>query len=324
MGQSRGLNGRGVFGVAHNGSDAKGVVGTSSGGTGVRGNGGTYGVYGSGAAGVYGTGIYGLYGVGEASTGPTYGVIGLTGGADNYGVWGYNTDSGGRAVQGTGGTYGVYGQGTFGVWGASSSSYAVVGVGTGSGHGVYGEAPTAGWAGVFFGKVYVGGALTKAGGGFQIDHPLQPNRRYLVHSFVEAPERLNVYSGTVTLNARGRATVQLPRYFGAANAAYRYQLTAIGAAAPNLHVSRRIERNRFSIAGGAPGLEVCWLVTGVRQDAWAKANPLRVEPLKDSQDRGRYLHPKLFGGRASQSIHQVAAPRARRSARRVPQIRPAG
>jgi hypothetical protein len=31
-----------------------------------------------------------------------------------------------------------------------------------------------GYAGVFNGRVYVGGALEKAGGGFKIDHPLDP------------------------------------------------------------------------------------------------------------------------------------------------------
>ena len=48
----------------------------------------------------------------------------------------------------------------------------------------------------------VTGTLSKAGGTFRIDHPLEPERRYLVHGFVEAPEQLNVYRGTVKLNAR--------------------------------------------------------------------------------------------------------------------------
>jgi hypothetical protein len=133
-----------------------------------------------------------------------------------------------------------------------------------------------------------------------------------VHSFVEAPEMLNVYSGTVTLNARGSAIVRLPRYFEAENKAHRYQLTAIGAPAPNLHVARTIERNRFSIAGGSPGQVVSWQVTGVRQDAWATANPMRVEPLKARRDQGKLLAPKAYGKRATAAIYHLRPERSQR------------
>jgi hypothetical protein len=126
---------------------------------------------------------------------------------------------------------------------------------------------------------------------------------------------LNVYSGTVRLGARGRATVRLPRYFQAANGDYRYQLTPVGRPAPDLHVARRIAGNRFTIAGGRPGLTVCWQVSGLRQDAWAKANRLHAEPLKRRADRGRYLHPGLYGEPATKGIHWLdgdAAPRLRK------------
>ena len=35
--------------------------------------------------------------------------------------------------------------------------------------------------------------------------------------------------------------------------------------------------------------------TGIRQDAYAKAYPIAVEPNKDQP--GTYLHPELFGQR---------------------------
>ena len=44
-----------------------------------------------------------------------------------------------------------------------------------------------------------------------------------------------------------------------------------------------------------PHVEVSWQVTGIRQDAYAKANPIRVEEEKTGQERGTYLHPEVFG-----------------------------
>jgi hypothetical protein len=114
------------------------------------------------------------------------------------------------------------------------------------------------------------------------------------------------------LNARGRATVRLPRHFGAANKEPSYQPTPIGAAAPSLHVAKGVEGNRFSIAGGAAGQTVCWQVTAARDDAWAQRNPLRVEPLKARADRGRYLNPEVFGRPRSAGINHVAPRKATR------------
>lgn len=48
---------------------------------------------------------------------------------------------------------------------------------------------------------------------------------------------------------------------------------------PQAHGSQRIAA-RFKIAGGKAGLEISWQVTGVRQDAYAKAHPLVVEQGK--------------------------------------------
>ena len=49
-------------------------------------------------------------------------------------------------------------------------------------------------------------------------------------------------------------------------------------------------------------MKVSWQVTGVRHDAWAKANPLEPEQDKEGDDRGRYLYPEGFGAAASQRI----------------------
>jgi hypothetical protein len=135
-------------------------------------------------------------------------------------------------------------------------------------------------AAAFVGDVDVSGTLTKDAGAFRIDHPLDPENRYLQHSFVESPDMMNVYNGNVALGPDGAATVELPAWFEALNRDFRYQLTPIGGPGPNLHVAREIEANRFSIAGGTPGLRVSWQVTGVRHDAYADAHRIEVELAK--------------------------------------------
>jgi hypothetical protein len=91
---------------------------------------------------------------------------------------------------------------------------------------------------------------------------------------------MTIYNGEVTLDSFGEAEVELPSWFEALNQDFRYQLTAIGAPAPNLHVAKTIQGNRFRIAGGSPGLVVSWQVTGVRHDVYAEAHRIPVEAWK--------------------------------------------
>ncbi len=72
------------------------------------------------------------------------------------------------------------------------------------------------------------------------------------------------------------------------------QEPCIGGFAP-VYVARKVGGNRFQIAGGTPGLEVSWQITGVRQDRWAEANRIPVEELKRPKERGLYLHPEAWG-----------------------------
>ena len=51
-----------------------------------------------------------------------------------------------------------------------------------------------------------------------------------------------------------------------------------------------------------------WQVTGVRQDAYAKANPLVVEEGKDAQLRGFYIHPELYGAPDEKQIEWARHP----------------
>ena len=95
-----------------------------------------------------------------------------------------------------------------------------------------------GIAGKFEGSIQVTGTLIKSGGGCRIDHPLDPENRYLQHSFVESPDMMNVYCGTTVLDDRGEAEVTLPDWFEALNRDFRYQLTCIGQVCARFHFQR--------------------------------------------------------------------------------------
>jgi hypothetical protein len=310
----------GVYG-RHN-SNGTGVYGTSVSGVGVYGSSANrlmpsvQGDHRSDGTGVLGSSAYGLgvsgtsqYGTGVDGNCPN--GKGVSGASDRYiGVWGScsNPDLGsiwGDSQVNAGA--GVVGNSTngYGTWGQSSTDatrlyggapYANVGViGIADrGNGVLGIAELGaavagqannpqGFAGWFAGNVQVTGVLTKGGSNFRIDHPLDPANKYLTHAAVESDEMKNFYDGVATLNRKGEAEVRLPKWFSPANRDLRYQLTAIGAAAPELHIASPLRAGKFRIAGGAPGLRVCWQVTGVRNDRWAQANPSsskRPSPVK--------------------------------------------
>ncbi len=220
-------------------------------------------------------------------------------------VWAEST-SGIAAVHGTNSNTGGYG--LLGInLGTTGNSYGVVGQ-TGSG--------TSGFGVFAFGRS--GASGTKA---FRIDHPADPEHKYLLHYSTESPEVLNAYSGTVRLDRDGRARVDLPSYFARINKDPRYTLTPVGSPMPMLHVAQEIDADAlakgemaaptdqvpvcsFRIAGGAPGAKVSWRVEAVRNDPWVRHNGAPVEADKIGPDIGTYQHPEFYGQpaeRASQT-----------------------
>ena len=171
---------------------------------------------------------------------------------------------------------------------------------------IYGSSQFTGQA-IFDGNVSVLGTLTKGAGSFKIDHPLDPANKYLLHSFVESPDMMNIYNGVVTLDSHGKALIKLPAYFESLNQDFRYQLTPLGSFAP-VYVARKIRNNSFGIAGGRPGMEVSWQVTGIRHDAFANAHRITVEEEKPPQEKGHYLYPALFGQPANDAIQFAPKP----------------
>ncbi len=132
----------------------------------------------------------------------------------------------------------------------------------------------------------INGVLSKTSGTFKIDHPLDPENKWLYHSFVESPDMMNIYNGNVTTDETGTARVELPTYFNALNIDYRYQLTVIGSFAQAV-IWEKIENNVFTIKTDEPNIEVSWQVTGVRNDKFARENRVQVEVEKTGTDKGR-------------------------------------
>ena len=220
--------------------------------------------------------------------------IGTTAPTSLLDVVGSNSGISGRTTDGSG--IGVFGEGFIGVNGVSlrtTNSVAVYGDNAGSN--------TVGHAGFFDGRVTVLGNLSKSGGSFKIDHPLDPANKYLYHSFVESPDMMNIYNGNVTTDASGEAVVTMPEYFAALNRDFRYQLTVIGQFAQAI-VAEEIKDNSFKIRTDKPNVKVSWMVTGIRQDVYANENRIPVEEDKPATERGFYLYPKGFNQPTEKSV----------------------
>ncbi len=257
-----------------------------------------------GGSGVYGKSVSGFGVYGESSiavAGNSSNNIGLYGSGPYAGVSSYGGIYGvlSTAYATSGTADGVHATGANGIYAVSNRAggngiLAIANNGNSSDYAVWGQS-SSGYAGVFSGNVSVFGTLTKSAGTFKIDHPLDPENKYLSHSFVESPDMMNIYNGNSELDGNGQAIVQLPSYFNALNKEYRYQLTAMGAPGPNLYIAQEIVANQFVIAGGKAGMKVSWQVTGIRQDVYANAHRTPVEEAKAEKERGTYLHPELYG-----------------------------
>ena len=223
------------------------------------------------------------------------GVYGVANGISGKGVYGFGAGSSADGVYG-----GATGFWSRGVVGEATGEYGMGVLGIAGGKNAY--------AGKFEGRVFVtgdfrcNGTLSKGGGSFMIDHPLDPENKYLYHSFVESPDMMNIYNGNIVTDGSGYARVKLPEWFEALNKDFRYQLTVIGEFAQAI-VYEKISNNHFSIKTDKPNVEVSWQVTGIRQDAFANANRIPVEKTKEENDRGKYLHPEAFNFPKSAGIY---------------------
>jgi hypothetical protein len=255
---------------------------------GVRGT--SHGNFGSGVLGVRPSGVAAGAGVrGEAHNDAGIAVEGFASigfGGSNFG--GYFTSSGSN------------GQGVHGVNVSSSgTTYGVVGeVFSSLGFGLYSLGKT-------------GASGTKS---FRIDHPFDPENKYLLHYSAEGPDVLNVYTGNIRTDARGYATVKLPAYFSEINKDPRYTLTVVDASEDFVlaKVSQEIADNQFVVRTNKPLVKVSWRVEAIRNDRWTRAYGAPVEEEKIGAERGTYQHPDLYGmpaeSRVSYRPDRVKAP----------------
>jgi len=245
-----------------------------------------------------------IYSVNSATSTSSAGVYGKASQLDYYG-YGGNFIGGWRGIMasvtpsGSNTYYGVYGLVSGGT-SPAGTRYGLYGnaqgTGTGLRYGVYGYATggTINYGGYFFGNVGVQGTLTKGGGSFKIDHPLDPANKYLYHSFVESPDMMNIYNGNVVTDGSGYATVTLPDWFEALNKDFRYQLTVIGDFAQAI-IAKEVQVNQFVIRTDKSNVKVSWQVTGIRKDAFAEKYRIPVEEMKKDAEIGKYLHPDALG-----------------------------
>lgn len=302
-GRSSSTSGRGVFGSANATSgttygvwgqsvstDGTGVIGVATAATGT-----TYGVYARSDS----TSGRAVYGRALGASGDARGVYGISDSTAGMGVVGEATATSGFAF---GGYFESNSTSGYGVYGRNSATSGTI-------YGVRGYASTA--AGGF--AVYASGDMGASGvKPFRIDHPQDPENKYLLHYAAESPEVINFYRGTVTLDVAGEAVVDLPAYFASINKNPSYHLTAVGAPMPMLHVAEEISEAAlksgeqsgpgvappicsFRIAGGVAGAKVSWEVKAVRNDLRMRLLGAPVEREKAAPERGKYQHPEYYG-----------------------------
>lgn len=284
-------SGMGVKGDASaSGPTNYGVYGTASNGTGIN-----YGVYGKTSS--KGAGIYGVNtGPGFAFT-PTFVTItpaiaaqqrSVSGGFQTALLAHSSAPSGsystGIIAAGDSANTINYGITAYARGGTTSTNYAVYASASGG---------ATNYAGYFSGSTY---SVYSASGtkSFKIDHPLDPENKYLVHSSVESNDMMNLYNGNVTTDASGQAKVKLPSYFTALNKDFKYQLTCIGTFAQAI-IGEEISGNSFTIKTDKPNVKVSWQVAGVRHDQTALKYPIIDEIEKPANEKGFYLVPEAFG-----------------------------
>ncbi|BDS12638.1 hypothetical protein [Aureispira anguillae] len=160
---------------------------------------------------------------------------------------------------------------------------------------------------VKIGALSVIGGMTAGGGisstgpvtgtfkAFRIDHPLDPQNKYMYHASIESDEFMNIYSGKITTNHQGLATIKLPNWMTTLNRDFRYQLTVLGKTFSKAIVWEEMdEAGQFIIKTELPNVQVSWQVSGIRQDVYARENPLQVEVEKEKTMKGKLIYqPKL-------------------------------
>lgn len=117
--------------------------------------------------------------------------------------------------------------------------------------------------------LHVNGTITKTQNNFEIDHPLDPANKTLVHSTIEGPEAGVYYRGEGQL-VNGEAVIALPAYFEGLTLKKQrtVQLTPVGGWSP-LYVDSEIVNGQFIVKtapSGTRNQRFYWEVKAIRAD----------------------------------------------------------
>ncbi len=168
----------------------------------------------------------------------------------------------------------------------------------GGGFGVLGYCPSPYGYGVYYGGRFGGSGLAVN----QLDHPLDPLNKMINNYSVESTEPTYTYRGNAVLDAGGEAWVTLPDYAESITKDFQYQLTPVGASAPNLFIAQEVSGHKFKISGGSGGLKVSWTVTGTRNDLYVQKYKAPAIEMKTGARQGKYLQPELYNAPASMGV----------------------
>lgn len=179
-----------------------------------------------------------------------------------------------------------------------ATNYGLFGSATGgtTNYGVYGQAANPGWAGYFGGSLFAN-ASSAGVKSFLIDHPLDPANKFLEHSSIESNERMNLYRGQIVTDAKGFATINVPDWFSALNENIQAQLTVVDDSEEFIiaKVVRQNPDGSFRIRTSQAGIQVNWMLSGVRKDPTSNHRPMQVERMKSGYEKGKYLDPEAYG-----------------------------
>ncbi len=268
----------------------------------------------------------------QASTNSTSNIASAVIGNSDGAAWGVSgqvqaTATSQSAVYGsnlrTNGGHGVYGIGFNGsvgetnysqgnaIYGENFDAIAPIGNGVGvagTGYwGVVGEDRYLGGVAGAYG-VLANGELGATGfKSFIIDHPKDPENKFLRHFSTESNEVLNIYRGNAVFDANGEAIVELPEYYEDINKNPSYNLTPVGGFA-QLYIKEEISNGKFVIGGGTEGLKVSWTIYAERNDPYAAQHPEKraVELEKREGQKGRYFMPDLYNQPVEKKLIQTS------------------
>jgi hypothetical protein len=150
------------------------------------------------------------------------------------------------------------------------------------------------------GNFSVSGALSKGSGSFKIDHPVETKKdtHYLVHSFVEAPQADNIYSGKVDL-VDGEAEINIDTVAGMTEGTFVALNTNVRCFTTNESnwdlVKSSVSGNKLTIESKntSSTATISWMVIGERHDQhmkdtdWTDSDgKVIVEPRKEYNPDG--------------------------------------